>query len=86
MHRLRDISLPLDTGNGDIEGDGENFLTGKCCGNETTWSRHIQKPLERAIYDISKLATKQRKCHRNKLATSILVASGTCAGNIGLRC
>ena len=27
---------PPDSGDGDVDGDGENFLIGKCCENEKT--------------------------------------------------
>ena len=27
---------PPDSGDGDVDGDGENFLIGKCCENEMT--------------------------------------------------
>ena len=30
-----------DNGDGDVGGDGENFLIGKCCENEMTYSQHI---------------------------------------------
>ena len=30
-----------DNGDGDVGGDGENFLIGKCCENEMTYFQHI---------------------------------------------
>ena len=40
-------------GDGDLDGDGENFLIGKCCENERTQSQHIQKPLKKKLGKIS---------------------------------
>ena len=30
------LKSPLDSGDGDFDGDGEMFLIGKCCENEMT--------------------------------------------------
>ena len=35
-----------DSGEGDVDGYGENFLIGKCCENEMTQSQHIQKAIK----------------------------------------